>query len=129
MKAKIYFLLFISLCCSCNLTRKDIPGTYISNFRVNNFDTLRVVSDGTYEKRVYKISDKSLLYRNKGNWQFRDGRIIFKDFFYESDDVFSKEFENYSNILITSSLDVHKRFGKIFFEFLEDENDYRYKKL
>lgn len=53
MKIKIYLFLFIGLFCwSCNLTVKDMPGTYVSNFRANNLDTLRLMTDGTNEKRV-----------------------------------------------------------------------------
>jgi len=129
MKAKVYYFLFIALCCcSCNVTVKDIVGTYVSNFRVNNLDTLKVNTDGTYEKHVYRISDNRLIYQNKGSWELRDGRIIFKDFF-ESDQAFSKEFKGYSDILITTSLDVNNSFGKVSFAFSEEKNDYLYRKL
>lgn len=130
MKYKIYYFLFIGLyCCSCNVIVKDIPGTYVSNFRINNLDTLWVNADGTYEKLVYRISDNKLIYRNKGSWELKDRRIIFKDFFFDSDQVFSEKFKGYSDILITSSLDVNNSFGKVSFDFLEEENDYQYRQL
>ncbi|RZJ91410.1 MAG: hypothetical protein EOO20_05135 [Chryseobacterium sp.] len=110
------------------MTVKDIVGTYVSNFRVNNLDTLKVNTDGTYEKHVYRISDNRLIYQNKGSWELRDGRIISKDFF-ESDQAFSKEFKGYSDILITTSLDVNNSFGKVSFDFSEEKNDYLYRKL
>lgn len=125
----IIFLFIGLFCCSCNVTVKDIPGTYVSNFRKNNFDTLKVNADGTYEKNVYRISDNRLIYRNKGSWELRNKRIIFKDFFFDSDQAFSEDFEGYSDILITSSLDVNSSFGKVSFDFLEEENDYLYRKL
>lgn len=95
MKPKIYCFLFIGLFCwSCNVTVKDIPGAYVSNFRANNLDTLWVKTDGTYEKRVYRIADSTLLYENKGSWELKDRRIILKDFFFHSDQVFSKELQD-----------------------------------
>jgi len=128
MKCKIFFLL-IMVFFSCNIKQEEIPGTYISKNQINNIDTLRIFSDGTYEKKVYKKSDNSLIFHNTGGWNYKEARITFKDFFYDNDEIFSKDFKNFKDILITSSFTVEREAGKISIEFLEDKAQFRYNKL
>ena len=42
-----------------------------------------MAGDGTYEKSVYRIYDQTLVYRNKANWEFDDGRIVLENFLYD----------------------------------------------
>jgi hypothetical protein len=66
MKSKICLLMLISFFFGFELHKDDLAGSYVSGFKTNNYDTLKVCSNGNYEKVTYKISDSTLVYLNKG---------------------------------------------------------------
>lgn len=126
MKLKIFLPLLIGTFLGCEVNKKEIPGVYISKHQINNIDTLVILKNGTYKKNTYRKLDNSLIFVNSGSWKYKKGRITFKDFFYDSDKVYSKGFKD---ILITSSLIIKKEKGKMSIEFLEEKGYFRYQKL
>lgn len=129
MRLKIFLLLLIGTFLGCEVNKEEIPGVYVSKNQINNIDTLVILKNGTYKKNTYRKLDNSLIYLNSGSWKYKKGRIIFEDFFYENDKVYSKGFDHFKDILITSSLIIEKEKGKISIEFLEEKGHFRYQKL
>jgi hypothetical protein len=122
----IPFLLFIVvLLCSCEIKKTDVMGVYVAENLINNIDTLKVLENGTYSKVLYRKSDNSLVYKNIGKWDFKDGRIILDDFFLDEDQVYSKEAGDFKNVLITSYLPVSRKLNKIVIHYMQ-LTDYKY---
>jgi len=122
----IPFLLFIVvLLCSCEIKKTDVTGVYVAENLINNIDTLKVLENGTYSKVLYRKSDNSLVYKNIGKWDFKDGRIILDDFFLDEDQVYSKEAGDFKNVLITSYLPVSRKLNKIVIHYMQ-LTDYKY---
>ena len=61
---------------------------------------------------MYRKNDSSLIYRNQGNWDVRDNCILLKDFFTDEDDIHSKDFSKYTDVLITSKFPIERKNGK-----------------
>ena len=123
---KISFLLFIVILLnSCEIEKTDVTGVYVAENLINNIDTLKVLENGTYSKVLYRKSDNSLVYKNTGKWDFKDGRIILYDFFLDEDQVYSKEAGDFENVLITSSFTVGRRLNKIVIHYMQ-LTDYKY---
>jgi len=129
MRHKIFLLLVVGSFLACKVSTEEIPGVYVSKNQINNIDTIVVLKNGTYKKSTYRKVDNSLIYINTGNWKYKEGRITFKDFFYDNDEVFSKDFQRFKDILITSSFLIEERKGKVSIEFLEEKGEFRYQKL
>jgi len=129
MRLKLFLLLLIGTFLGCEVNKKEIPGVYVSKNQINNIDTLVILKDGTYKKNTYRKLDNSLIYLNSGSWKYKKGRITFKDFFYDNDNVYSKGFNRFKDILITSSFIIEEEKGKMSIEFLEEKGYFRYQKL
>lgn len=129
MRLKIFLLLLIGAFLGCEVNKEEIPGVYVSKNQINNIDTLVILKNGTYKKNTYRKSDNSLIYLNTGSWKYKKGRITFKDFFYDNDEVYSKDFDGFKDVLITSSFIIEEKKGKLSIEFLEEKGRFRYQKL
>jgi len=103
-----------------------MEGIYVAKNLINHVDTLKILSDGTYIKNLYRKDDNSLIYRNTGKWKYKNGRITLYNFLLDEDEVYSKEFNRFEDVLITSSLVVKRRFGKIviYYRQLTDQSYY-----
>ena len=93
-------------------------GMYVSRNNVNTVDTLHIQVDGSYVQELYRMTDKSLIYRNVGNWMVKGGYIIFSDFYCDEDDVHSKEEGNFEEVLITTQLPIETKAGKTILHHL-----------
>ncbi len=129
MKFKILLLFIAGVILGCKVNIEEILGVYVSNNYINNLNTLFILQNGKYRKCTYRKMDNSLIYLNTGSWKYQNGRIIFKEFFNNDDEVFSTSFNNFHDILITTSFDIEKENGKISIDFLEEKGHFKYQKL
>lgn len=91
----------------------DAIGLYVSRNNVNTIDTVWVLEDGSYINVIYRKSDNSLIYKNIGKWKAAEEYITFDEFFVEEDEIHSKEFTKYEDVLMTTKLPLEKRSDKI----------------
>lgn len=115
----------IILLCSCSINRENLTGVYVAQKLNNNLDTLRLLDNGTYIKDLYRKNDNSLVYHNTGKWDYNDGRITLHDFFLDEDQIYSKEAGAFENVLLTSSLIVKRRLGRVVI-YYRQSTDYSY---
>lgn len=101
------------LLANCGRNQHEAIGLYVSKNNVNTIDTVWVLQDGNYINSIYRKSDNSLIYKNVGKWKISEGYIIFDDFFAEEDEIHSKEFTKYEDVLMTTKLPLEKIEGKI----------------
>ncbi len=129
-KISFLFLIPLSICCCSSIEQEEITGVYVAKNNINTIDTLRILENGTYIKDVYRKNDNSLVYHNTGVWKYEEGRrIILQDFFLDEDQIYSKEAGNFESGLITSSLIIERKSGKLFINYREDKGNYLYEKL
>lgn len=119
------FLTFITFI-GCNISSSQMEGVYVAKNLVNHVDTLRILSNGTYVKNLYRKDDNSLIYRNTGKWKFKEGRVILENFLLDEDEDWSKDFDRFEDVLITSSLVPKRKLGKIviYYRQLTDASYY-----
>ncbi len=108
-----FLVLFLLLANCVRISQDEAIGLYVSRNNVNTIDTLRVLKDGSYIQVIYRKGDKSLIYKNVGNWKASLGYIKFDDFFAEEDEIHSTEFTNYEKVLMTTKLSLEKLNRKI----------------
>ncbi len=117
----IFILVFIP---SCTLERSDVVGIYVAKNLNNNIDTLRICENANYVRNIYRKSDRSLIYCNIGKWKHKNKRITLENFLPDEDEVHSQE-EDFESILITSSLNINRRFNKIVIYYMQ-LTEYKY---
>lgn len=123
---KICGLFMIMVVIACGISGNQIEGVYVAKNLVNNVDTLKILSDGTYIKDLYRKDDNSLIYHNTGKWKYEEGRITLYDFLLDEDKPYNKEFNRFEDVLITSSLVVKRRFGTIVIYYRQRTDDSYY---
>tara|TARA_B100000809_G_C14873203_1_gene436331 strand:+ start:281 stop:679 length:399 start_codon:yes stop_codon:yes gene_type:complete len=79
----VILIVFFSVV-SCSISEKEIHGVYIFE---NKYivDSLTVLDDFSYVRRIFSINNNMNLYSFKGRWSYSDEHIIFKDFFNKYD--------------------------------------------
>lgn len=124
---KVYSLFFVLMTIiSCNISSNQMEGVYVAKNLVNHADTLKILGDGTYIKDLYRKDDNSLIYHNTGKWKYNEGRITLYNFLLDEDEVYGKEFKRFEDVLITSSLVVKRKLGRIviYYRQLTDSSYY-----
>ena len=119
MKIYIPIILILVLITSCTIERNDVVGTYVAQNLNNNIDTLRIFENAKYIRKLYRKSDRSLIYCNTGKWKYTNERITLENFFPDEDEVYSHEEGEFENVLITSSLNINRKFNKIIIYYMQ----------
>jgi hypothetical protein len=85
VNALLILLLFSS--CVAHFEDKEIIGIYTPSDYKNNFDTLELKPNGTYERKVYD-KNKKLLLEMKSNWSLveQGSKIKIDGFYFNLDD-------------------------------------------
>lgn len=108
-----FLLMGLCILLGCRVTEKEAIGLYVSRNNRNTIDTLEILSNGTYVNMMYRKQDSSLIYKNINKWEIENGSVIFNDYFSDEDEIHSKEFTAYKDVLMTTKLPLEKRNGKI----------------
>lgn len=79
------------LTCACFIflagcsSKENIKGVYVGSF-VSNIDSLKIYSDGTYERVIYD-NEKEKIFSNKSTYQISDGYVTFDAFLLNENDL------------------------------------------
>jgi len=131
MKQLIIYSILISNCLlqnGCSVKKEDVVGAYIAKNNVHTNDTLKIFQDGTYNQKIYRKGDNSLVFENSNTWKYDDKRITFQDFFPDDDKVYNVEASDFETLLITSSFTVEKKSDKVSINYQEDKGAFHYEK-
>lgn len=103
-------------------------GVYIAKNHVNTIDTVFVNKDGTYSRVICQMKNNKVLFKNSGKWEYKNGRMLFKDFFPNDD---AELFEGYAfdSVLLTFSVPLEKSYLRVVFDYDETNGSYRFFKL
>lgn len=114
MKCKMILFLKLVTISLLSCSKQDkVVGLYVSRNNINTIDTVWIYKNGTYTNQISRKSDNSLVYKNTGKWKVNKGYITFFNFYSDEDELHSKEFTNFENILITSKFQLEEKMGKI----------------
>ncbi|AIZ65435.1 hypothetical protein PK28_17375 (plasmid) [Hymenobacter sp. DG25B] len=124
----LFLCLFLStLLGSCGVRQNDIIGVYTVRNQSNNWDTLRLLSNGTYRRHL-RSKQNAFVFSHTDKWRYGSGRLTLYNYVPEGDNALTPD-TNLSLTEITSSLPVEKKAGRIvIFHRLETE-DFFYEKL
>jgi len=120
---KSFFICILFVSVSCSESDKEIAGIYVKHPSVNTADTLFIYSDQSvgnhmpgvqlfkYRQRFYNKTNNKLLFENEGKWWLEDGKLNFKDYYWDADSdhkdfVYSKEIMKDKVILFTTPLEL-----------------------
>ena len=86
----IFMIVMLSLSCIATPQKKDMIGTYVAQDYVNTIDTLRLMANGIYERKVY-TKNKELALHTHNEWDLgNDGELVLHAFFFNLDRDLSK---------------------------------------
>lgn len=131
MKKYLLLLLIISLVVFVAILFQSSPnpvGVYVAKHNVNTIDSLFVNEGGVYYRAIYGKKNGEVMFKNSGQWQYKNERIVFSDFF-PNDDSELKEGYNYNSVLMTYSVPLEKSFGRVVFDYDETTAKFRFYKL
>ncbi len=107
----------------------EVIGTYTPVDYENNFDTIQLLSDHTYQRRIYGKNNKLIL-KTKGRWRFRDFHMLdFDPFLVNFDQDYLKYPESLSDSLSGWYGDLSLKSSNIQFCTGNFEFQYCYRKI
>ncbi|WP_125932546.1 hypothetical protein [Hymenobacter glacialis] len=116
-----------TLLVSCGVRQEEVAGVYIVKNQTNNWDTLRILNDGTYTRRL-RSKHNSFVFTNTDKWSFEEGRITLFNYLLDEDYKYKTQ-TNLQGSTITSSLPIEKRAGKVVIYYRQSTDDFFYEKM
>lgn len=114
-----------ALTCSCKLSEDNIAGSYVAMRNQNTTDSLFVLNDGNYVRRLYSINGNLLLEQN-GTWEVSDGNITLAHFFIDNDKVYNQDFP-FEEISLEATLNIEQTLaGEVRMHYSPFESSERY---
>lgn len=107
--SKIIILLLLFTSCKNN----NVSGIYVNNIDLSkNTDTIKIYNNGKYERRIYDINSKTLIFQHKSSWKYDKSKIVFYEFL-----------ENYGGYTTKNKLDNYDKYLMVFFLPIERKNN------
>jgi hypothetical protein len=127
MKTFFFYLTLCALLVSCGLRREEVVGVYTVRNQANNWDTLHILTNGTYVRHL-RSKHNAFVYSQTDKWDFGDGRLTL-DHFVPDEDQRYEPTANLQDVGITSSLPVEKKSGAVVIYYRLDSDNFFYEKL
>lgn len=134
MNTKIRLLsIFIScaLCsCEAEVNEHEIAGTYVIKGLKNNADTLVLLKNGLYNRKLYSKTENRTIFENTNKWRFKDQDLILYDFLIDEDGMYKAEESVLRSVLMNCFLPVERKSNKVVIHYSDAEDtDFFYEKL
>lgn len=86
----------------------DISGIYLAEHNNKTIDSLVLENNGDYMRVLRRKSDSSLVFMNKGRWDYKNDRINLSDYLIDKDQNYKiiKDKSYFDDVLMTASLPV-----------------------
>ena len=89
MKLSTILFLLPFASCAQSFSNQEVLGTYVPAGYKNNFDTVQLLNDGQFKRKIYD-QNKKLVLENKGTWVIAsNSKIKFKKFYLNLDEDFT----------------------------------------
>lgn len=111
-----YMILLISMFfSSCIYEEKELLGIYVPASYINTFDTIQLMVNGNYNRKLYDRNHNLVLEMN-GKWSVSSDVITFEHPYYNNYDIDLIQFPEYINDTIGNGLGyIWKRGNKLEF--------------
>ncbi|MGN7784737.1 hypothetical protein ACTJIJ_09430 [Niabella sp. 22666] len=125
MSCRLYLLLLLSILVACKESPKSYIGTYTAVNYTNTKDTIYILKENVYVRKVYDRSGHLAL-SMKSSWEIANDGITFHSFFLNLD----KDIIQYPELLSDTGMDmnvfVEKKLSKTQFctGYLDNQNCY-----
>lgn len=87
LSAILFLLPLVS--CVHNYTKQELQGIYIPIGNKNNSDSIQLLNNGTFKRKIYD-KNKKLVLEAEGTWQMNANKIKFKKFYLNLDQDFAE---------------------------------------
>ena len=86
----------------------DISGIYLAEHNNKTIDSLVLENNGHYIRVLRRKSDSSLVFINKGRWDYKNDRVNLYDYLIDKDQNYKIRKDNsyFDDVLMTASLPV-----------------------